>query len=104
MENERKKSNPGTLTGIAQTMLQAKYPLTDDPWNALQQMGFDVTCGAVMIFGLIQKASKGDANCAKFLKELNGEGTEAEIMENGFTSMTDEELLKYINSDDLKCI
>ena len=32
------------------------------------------TCAAYIVYGMIQKAAKGDTSAAKFIKEINGEG------------------------------
>ena len=38
-----------------------------------------------IVYGMIQKAAKGDTSAAKFLKEINGEGASPD--ENGITDL-----------------
>ena len=101
MEENVKTS--GSLTDLTQMMLKEKLPMTEDVWEALRQMGYEQTCGAaVVVFGLIQKGVKGDVNAAKLLRDMNGEGAEADDpLETGFSGMTDAELVRIVRGIDI---
>ena len=48
------------------------------------------TCAAYIVFGMIQKAARGDTSAAKFLKEINGEGSDqTEDTAAGLQSLSD---------------
>ncbi|MBR5335892.1 MAG: trigger factor family protein, partial [Bacteroidaceae bacterium] len=42
--------------------------------DALLELCVRPTCAAYIVYGMIQKAAKGDTSAAKFIKEINGEG------------------------------
>ena len=71
--NEEKK-NLETLGGLCSHMLSFPMPTSDDPRDALLELCVRPTCAAYIVYGMIQKAAKGDTSAAKFLKEINGEG------------------------------
>ncbi len=73
-----------SLTELTNTMLTSIMPTSDDPRECLTELGIRPTCAAAIVFGMIQKAAKGDTSAAKFVKEMNGEGPE-----NGENSITD---------------
>jgi hypothetical protein len=60
-------------------------PIADDPRDCLMGLGVRPTCAAYIVFGMIQKAAKGDTSAAKFIKEINGEGSSLD--ENGITDL-----------------
>ena len=62
-----------TLTDLTNHMLTSIMPTSDDPRDCLMELGVRPTCAAAIVFGMIQKAAKGDTSAAKFLKEMNGE-------------------------------
>ena len=64
-----------TLTDLTNHMLTSIMPTSDDPRDCLMELGVRPTCAAAIVFGMIQKAARGDTSAAKFLKEMNGEGT-----------------------------
>ena len=68
---EEQKKNPETLGGLCSHMLSSPMPTSDDPRDAL--------------YGMIQKAARGDTSAAKFIKEINGEGPSLD--ENGITDL-----------------
>ena len=70
MENK----NLETLGGLCNHMLSSPMPVSDDVRECLTQLCVWPTCTAYIIFGMIQKAAKGDTSAAKFIKEINGEG------------------------------
>ncbi len=63
-----------SLTELTNTMLTSIMPTSDDPRECLTELGIRPTCAASIVFGMIQKAAKGDTSAAKFVKEMNGEG------------------------------
>ena len=63
-----------TLTDLTNHMLTSIMPASDDPRDCLMELGVQPTCAAYIVYGMIQKAAKGDTSAAKFLKEINGEG------------------------------
>ena len=63
-----------SLTELTNTMLTSIMPTSDDPRECLTELGIRPTCAAAIVFGMIQKAAKGDTSAAKFIKEINGEG------------------------------
>ena len=79
------KKNPETLGGLCSHMLSSPMPTSDDPRDALLELCVRPTCGAYIVYGMIQKASQGDTSAAKFIKEINGEGPSPD--ENGITDL-----------------
>jgi hypothetical protein len=71
MEENR---NLETLGGLCSHMLSSPMPVSDDVRECLTQLCVRPTCAAYIVFGMIQKAAKGDTSAAKFIKEINGEG------------------------------
>ena len=71
MENK----NPETLGGLCSHMLSSPMPVSDDVRECLTQLCVRPTCAAYIVFGMIQKAAKGDTSAAKFIKEMNGESS-----------------------------
>ena len=67
--------NLETLGGLCSHMLSSPMPISDDVRECLTQLCVRPTCAAYIVFGMIQKAAKGDTSAAKFIKEINGEGT-----------------------------
>ena len=66
--------NLETLGGLCSHMLSSPMPVSDDVRECLTQLCVRPTCAAYIVFGMIQKAAKGDTSAAKFIKEINGEG------------------------------
>ena len=64
-----------TLTDLTNHMLTQPMPTSDDPRDCLMELGVRPTCAAAIVFGMIQKAARGDTSAAKFLKEMNGESS-----------------------------
>ena len=80
---KKKLTQKASLTELTNYMLTSVMPTEDDPRDCLMALGVAPTCAACIVFGMIQKAAKGDNSAAKFIKELNGEGpSEDEISEN----------------------
>ena len=71
---EEEKKNLETLGGLCSHMLSSPMPTSDDPRDALLELCVRPTCAAYIVYGMIQKAAKGDTSAAKFIKEINGEG------------------------------
>ena len=78
----RKKIEPVNVGELCMKMLSSPMPLADDTRDALFELCVKPTCAAYVIYGVIQKASKGDTSAAKFLCELAKERGEAEKEEN----------------------
>ena len=68
------EKNLETLGGLCSHMLSSPMPVSDDVRECLTQLCVRPTCAAYIVFGMIQKAAKGDTSAAKFIKEINGEG------------------------------
>ena len=66
--------NLETLGGLCSHMLSSPMPISEDVRECLTQLCVRPTCAAYIVFGMIQKAAKGDTSAAKFIKEINGEG------------------------------
>ena len=78
----KKIIKPVNVGELCVQMLSSPMPLTDDTREALLELCVKPTCAAYVIFGVIQKAAKGDTSAAKFLCELAKEKPEAEGEEN----------------------
>ena len=78
----KKKIKPVNVGELCMQMLSSPMPLTDDTRDALLEMCVRPTCAAYVIYGVIQKAAKGDTSAAKFLCELAKEKPAAENEEN----------------------
>ena len=72
--SRRKLPRDATLTDLANHMLTQPMPASDEVRDCLTELGVRPTCGAAVIFGMIQRAAGGDTSAAKFLKEICGEG------------------------------
>ena len=72
--NENNENQEISLKTLTQQMLSSRMPMQDDMDAALFELGIKPTCGATLVYSMIQKACKGDTSAAKFVKELNGEG------------------------------
>ena len=68
------EKNLETLGGLCSHMLSSPMPSSDDVRDALLELCVRPTCSAYIVYGMIQKAAKGDTSAAKFIKEINGEG------------------------------
>ena len=64
--------NLETLGGLCSHILSSPMPVSDDVRECLTQLCVRPTCAAYIVFGMIQKAAKGDTSAAKFIKEING--------------------------------
>ena len=62
-----------TLTDLTNHMLTSIMPTSDEVRDCLMELGVRPTCAASIVFGMIQKAAKGDTSAAKFLKEMSSE-------------------------------
>ena len=79
---KKKIPKEASLEQLTRHMLESVMPTEEDPRDCLMALGVQPTCAAVIVFGMIQKAAKGDTSAAKFVKELNGEGpSDEEISE-----------------------
>ena len=72
--SRRRLPRNATLAELTGYMLSSIMPTSDDPRECLTEMGVRPTCAATIIFGMIQKAARGEPSAAKFLKEINVEG------------------------------
>ena len=84
-----------TLTDLTGHMLTQPMPASDDPRDCLMELGVRPTCAAYIVFGMIQKAAKGDTSAAKFItvhKSVNAisdchtGSIENQIIDIGYTS------------------
>ena len=82
---DEEKKNLETLGGLCSHMLSSPMPTSDDPRDALLELCVRPTCAAYIVYGMIQKAAKGDTSAAKFIIEINGEGSSLD--ENGITDL-----------------
>ena len=73
--SRKKLPRNATLTDLTNHMLTQPMPTSDDPRDCLMELGVRPTCAAAIVFGMIQKAAKGDTSAAKFLKEMSGESS-----------------------------
>ena len=78
----KKKIKPVDVGELCVQMLSSPMPLADDTREALLELCVRPTCAAYVIYGVIQKASKGDTSAAKFLCELAKERGEENKEEN----------------------
>ena len=79
-----------SLQGLTQQMLASRMPLAEETEAALVELGIKPTCGATLVYSMIQKACKGDTSAAKFVKELNGEGgDELEVITGVMTAYSE---------------
>ena len=76
--SKRKLPRNATLTDLTNHMLTSIMPTSDEVRDCLMELGVRPTCAAAIVFGMIQKAARGDTSAAKFLKEMNGEGASPE--------------------------
>ncbi len=72
--SRKKLPRNATLTDLANHMLTQPMPASDEVRECLTELGVRPTCGAAVVFGMIQRAAGGDTSAAKFLKEISGEG------------------------------
>ncbi len=78
----KKKIKPVNVGELCVQMLSSPMPLAEDTRDALLELCVRPTCAAYVIFGVIQKAARGDTSAAKFLCELSKEKPDAEAEEN----------------------
>ena len=72
--SKRKLPRNATLTDLTNHVLTSVMPTSDEVRDCLMELGVRPTCAAYIVFGMIQKAAKGDTSAAMFIKEINGEG------------------------------
>ena len=82
---DEEKKNLETLGGLCSHMLSSPMPTSDDPRDALLELCVRPTCAAYIVYGMIQRAAKGDTSAVKFIKEINGEGPSSD--ENELTDL-----------------
>ena len=78
----KKKIEPVNVGELCVQMLSSPMPLAEDTRDALLELCVRPTCAAYVLFGVIQKAARGDTSAAKFLCELAKEKPDAEPEEN----------------------
>ena len=78
----KKKVKPVNVGELCVQMLSSPMPLAEDTRDALLELCVRPTCAAYVLFGVIQKAAKGDTTAAKFLCELSKEKPDSEAEEN----------------------
>ncbi len=72
--SKRKLPQTATIPELTNHMLTSLMPIADDPRDCLMGLGVRPTCAAFVVFGMIQKAAKGDTSAAKFLNDISGAG------------------------------
>ena len=93
------EKNLETLGGLCSYMLSTPMPSSDDVRDALLELCIRPTCAAYIVYGMIQKAAKGDTSAAKFLKEMNGESSASgEDAVTDLHSLSDEILFRLAGS------
>jgi hypothetical protein len=96
---KRKLPRNATLTDLTNHMLTSIMPTSDEVRDCLTELGVRPTCAASIVFGMIQKAAKGDTSAAKFLKEMNGETpAPEEAVSADLRSVSDEVLFRLAGS------
>ena len=70
---EEEKKNLETLGGLCSHMLSSPMPTSDEPRDALLELCVRPTCAAYIVFGMIQKAARGDTSSAGRLYARNAE-------------------------------
>ena len=76
--SKRKLPQAATISELTNHMLTSIMPIADDPRDCLMGLGVRPTCAAYIVFGMIQKAAKGDTSAAKFLNDIGGAGGQEE--------------------------
>ena len=89
------ENNLETLGGLCSHMLSSPMPVSDDVRECLTQLCVRPTCAAYIVFGMIQKAAKGDTSAAKFVKEMNGEGPAEEEIDEKINLSTYSDVVLY---------
>ena len=92
---KQKLPQTASLTELTNTMLTSIMPTSDDPRECLTELGIRPTCAAAIVFGMIQKAAKGDTSAAKFVKEMNGEGPDEEEIDEKINLSTYSDVVLY---------
>ena len=87
--------NLETLGGLCSHMLSSPMPISDDVRECLTQLCVRPTCAAYIVFGMIQKAAKGDTSAAKFIKEINGEGASADSFDESVDLKSYSDVILY---------
>ena len=78
----KKKIKPVNVGELCVQMLSSPMPLAEDTRDALFELCVRPTCAAYVLYGVIQKAAKGDTSAAKFLCELAKEKPDTGAEEN----------------------
>ena len=95
-----KKNKPpqsASLTELTDYMLTSIMPTAEDPRDCLMELGVKPTCAASIVFGMIQKAAKGDTSAAKFVKEVaGGENEDERIDEKSNMSSFSDAMLYHL--------
>lgn len=76
--SKKKIPQSASLAELTNHMLTSVMPTTEDPRDSLMALGVRPTCAASIVFGMIQKAARGDTSAAKFINEISGNGPKDE--------------------------
>ena len=68
---KRKLPQKATIPELTSHMLTSVMPTADDVRDCLMGLGVKPTCAAYIVFGMIQKAARGDTAAAKFLNDIS---------------------------------
>ena len=97
--SKRKLPRNATLADLTNHMLTSIMPISDEVRDCLMELGVRPTCAASIVFGMIQKAARGDTSAAKFIREINGETpAPEEAVSADLCSLSDEVLFRLAGS------
>ena len=92
----RKLPQKATIPELTSHMLTSVMPTADDVRDCLMGLGVKPTCAAYIVFGMIQKAAKGDTAAAKFLNDISQPDAPQESPDaaSDLRALSDAELLR----------
>ena len=80
--SKRKLPQRASIPELTNHMLTSVMPIADDPRDCLMGLGVKPTCAAYIVYGMIQKAAKGDTSAAKFINDISGTAGQEESTDN----------------------
>ena len=93
---KRKLPQKATIPELTSHMLTSVMPTADDVRDCLMGIGVKPTCAAYIVFGMIQKAARGDTAAAKFLSDISQPDAPRESPDTAsdLRTLSDAELLR----------
>ena len=93
---KRKLPQKATIPELTSHMLTSVMPTADDVRDCLMGLGVKPTCAAYIVFGMIQKAARGDTSAAKFLSDISQPDAPQESPDTAsdLRTLSDAELLR----------